>query len=56
MRVHESIVLGKIILYQKRRYDEFEKFLNGIDWESEFLNMNAYECYNKWLSIYKKTL
>jgi hypothetical protein len=42
------------ILYNKGKYNDFETFFAEINWENEFSNMNADECYNKWLSIYNE--
>ncbi len=46
--------LGEMFLCQKGKYDQFEDFLNGKNWLKEFINLNADECYNKWLDIYNE--
>jgi hypothetical protein len=46
--------LGEMFLYQKGKYDQFENFLNETNWIKEFINLNADECYKKWLDIYNE--
>ena len=40
------------ILFKKGKYKELSVYFSSFNWENEFQDLNANDCYKKWLSIY----